>query len=54
MIIVATGKTLTATSTTIYVSPALPLVGGEVRTVLVVDPLLVTQPVQVYIANDVD
>ena len=25
-----------------------------VRTVLVVDPLLVTQPVQVYIANDVD
>jgi len=25
-----------------------------VRTVLVVDPLLVTQPVQVYIANDVN
>jgi hypothetical protein len=29
-------------------------VGGEVRTVLIVDPLLVTQPVQVYVADDVD
>jgi hypothetical protein len=29
-------------------------VGGEVRTVLVVDPLLVTEPVQVYVANDVN
>ena len=54
MVIVATGKTLTLTSTTIYISQAFPLGGGEVRTVLVVDPLLVTQPVQVYIASDVD
>jgi len=54
MVIVATGTTLTTTSTTVYVSSALPLVGGEVRTALVVDPLLVTQPVQVYIASDVN
>jgi hypothetical protein len=54
MVIVATGKTLSTTATTIYISPALPLTGGEVRTVLVVDPQLVTQPVQVYIASDVD
>jgi len=54
MVIAPAGTTLTITSTTIYASPALPLVGGEVRTVLVVDPLLVTQPVQVYIANDVN
>jgi hypothetical protein len=54
MVIAPAGTTLTTTSTTIYVSAALPLVGGEVRTVLVVDPLLVTQPVQVYTANDVN
>ena len=52
MVIVAAGTTLTTTSTSIYVSAALPLVGGEVRTVLVVDPLVTTQPVQVYIAID--
>lgn len=52
MVIVAAGTTLTTTSTSIYVSAALPLVGGEVRTVLVVDPLVTSQPVQVYIAND--
>lgn len=54
MVIVAAGTTLTTTSTSIYVSAALPLVGGEVRTVLVVDPLVTTQPVQVYIATDAD
>ena len=52
MVIVAAGTTLTTTSTSIYVSAALPLVGGEVRTVLVVDPLVTTQPVQVYMATD--
>lgn len=54
MVIVAAGTTLTTTSTSIYVSAALPLVGGEVRTVLVVDPLVTTQPVQVYLATDAD
>jgi hypothetical protein len=54
MVIVAAGTTLTTSSTSIYVSAALPLVGGEVRTVLVVDPLVTTQPVQVYIATDAD
>jgi hypothetical protein len=54
MVIAPAGTTLTITSKTIYVSASLPLVGGEVRTVLVVDPLLVTQPVQVYIADDVN
>jgi len=53
MIIAPAGTTLSTTSTTIYSSGALALVGGEVRTVLIVDPILVTQPVQVYIANDV-
>ena len=52
MVIVAAGTTLTTTSTSIYVSAALPLVGGEVRTVLVVDPLVTSQPVQVYMATD--
>ena len=52
MVIVAAGTTLTTTSTSIYVSPALALTGGEVRTVLVVDPVVTSQPVQVYIAND--
>jgi hypothetical protein len=54
MVIAPTGTDLTTTDTTIYTSAALPLVGGEVRTVLVVDPVLVTRPVQVYIANDVN
>jgi hypothetical protein len=54
MVIAPSGTTLSTTATTIYSSAALPLVGGEVRTVLIVDPLLVTEPVQVYIANDVN
>lgn len=54
MVIAPAGTVLSTTSTTIYSSAALPLVGGEVRTVLIVDPLLVTQPVQVYIAHDVN
>jgi hypothetical protein len=54
MVIAPAGTTLTTTATTIYVSQALPLTGGEVRTVLVVDPQLVTEPVQVYIAKDVN
>jgi hypothetical protein len=54
MVIAPTGTTLADNVTTIYTSAALPLVGSEVRTVLIVDPLLVTEPVQVYIADDVD
>ena len=54
MVIAPTGTTLSTTVATIYTSAAFPLVGGEVRTVLIVDPLLVTQPVQVYVADDVD
>lgn len=54
MVIAPAGTTLTVTATNIYSSGALALVGGEVRTVLIVDPVLVTQPVQVYIANDVN
>ena len=54
MVIAPAGTTLTVTATNIYHSGALALVGGEVRTVLIVDPILVTQPVQVYIANDVN
>jgi Domain of unknown function (DUF4397) len=54
MVIAPTGTTLSTTLTTIYSSGALALVGGEVRTVLIVDPVLVTQPVQVYIAKDVN
>ena len=54
MVIAPTGTTLSTTDTTIYTSAAFDLVGGEVRTVLIVDPILVTEPVQVYIANDVD
>jgi hypothetical protein len=54
MVIAPAGTTLSTTATTIYSSAALPLVGGEVRTVLIVDPILVTQPVQVYVANDVN
>lgn len=54
MVIAPAGTTLSTTASTIYSSAALPLVGGEVRTVLIVDPVLVTQPVQVYIANDVN
>jgi hypothetical protein len=54
MVIAPAGTTLSTTATTIYSSAALPLVGGEVRTVLIVDPILVTEPVQVYIADDVN
>lgn len=54
MVIAPAGTVLSTTSTTIYSSAALPLVGGEVRTVLIVDPLLVTEPVQVYMAKDVN
>jgi len=54
MVIAPAGTTLSTTLTTIYSSGALALTGGEVRTVLIVDPILVTQPVQVYIADDVD
>ena len=53
MVIAPAGTTLSTTATTIYTSAALPLIGGEVRTVLIVDPLLVTEPVQVYVASDV-
>jgi hypothetical protein len=54
MVIVPTGTTLADNVTTIYTSAALPLVGGEVRTVLIVDPELSTEPVVVYVANDVN
>jgi hypothetical protein len=54
MVIAPTGTTLADNVPTIYTSAAFPLVGGEVRTVLIVDPLLVTEPVQVFIAADVD
>lgn len=54
MVIAPTGTTLSTTATTIYSSAAFALTGGEVRTVLIVDPILVTQPVQVYVAKDVD
>jgi hypothetical protein len=54
MVIAPSGQALTITSTTIYSSSALALTGGEVRTVLTVDPQLATEPVQVYIANDVN
>jgi hypothetical protein len=54
MVIAPTGTTLAEGVSTIYASAALPLVGGEVRTVLIVDPQLVTEPVQVYVADDVD
>jgi len=54
MVIAPSGTTLATTVTTIYSSGALALTGGEVRTVLIVDPVLVTQPVQVYIAKDVN
>jgi len=54
LVIAPAGTVLSITATTIYSSAALPLVGGEVRTVLIVDPLLVTEPVQVYMANDVN
>jgi hypothetical protein len=54
MVIAPAGTTLSITATTIYSSAAMPLIGGEVRTVLLVDPQLVTQPVQVFIANDVN
>jgi len=54
MVIAPAGTTLSTTSTTVYSSAAFPLVGGEVRTVLIVDPQLVTEPVQVYVADDVN
>lgn len=54
MVIAPAGTTLSTTGTTIYSSAVLPLIGGEVRTVLIVDPILVSQPVQVYMARDVN
>jgi len=54
MVIAPTGTMLSTTNATIYSSAAFTLVGGEVRTVLIVDPQLVTEPVQVYVADDVD
>jgi hypothetical protein len=54
LVIAPAGTTLSTTATTIYSSAALALTGGEVRTVLIMDPLLVTQPVQVFVAKDVD
>lgn len=54
MVIAPAGTVLSTTATTIYTSAPFGLVGGEVRTVLIVDPQLVTEPVQVYVANDVD
>jgi hypothetical protein len=54
MVIAPTGTTLADDVSTIYTSAAFALVGGEVRTVLIVDPLLVTEPVQVYVADDVN
>ena len=54
MVIAPTGVTLSTTNATIYTSAAFNLVGGEVRTVLIVDPQLVTEPVQVYVAHDVN
>lgn len=54
MVIAPTGTTLVNGVSTIYTSAAFALTGGEVRTVLIVDPLLTTEPVQVYVADDVD
>jgi hypothetical protein len=53
MVIAPTGTTLKNSVTTIYSSAAFALTGGEVRTVLIVDPQLATEPVVVYVANDV-
>jgi Domain of unknown function (DUF4397) len=54
MVIAPSGTPLTINTTTIYTSAAFALVGGEVRTVLIVDPVLATQPVVVYVASDVN
>jgi hypothetical protein len=54
MVIAPAGTTLSTTETTIYSSSVFNLVGGEVRTVLIVDPQLATEPVTVYVANDVN
>jgi len=54
MVIAPAGTAISSGAGTIYTSAAFPLIGGEVRTVLLVDSQLVTQPVQVYVANDVD
>jgi hypothetical protein len=54
MVIAPTGTTLANGVTTIYSSAAFALTGGEVRTVLIVDPQLATEPVVVYVADDVD
>ncbi len=54
MVIAPSGTTLSTTATTIYSSAVFNLAGGEVRTVLIVDPLLATEPVQVYVAKDVN
>lgn len=53
MVIAPTGTTLKNGVTTIYSSAAFDLTGGEVRTVLIVDPQLATEPVVVYVADDV-
>ena len=54
MVIAPTGTTLKNGATTIYSSAAFALTGGEVRTVLIVDPQLAKEPVQVYVADDVN
>lgn len=54
MVIVPTGTTLKNGVSTLYSSAAFALTGGEVRTVLIVDPQLATEPVVVYVADDVD
>ncbi|WP_263358920.1 DUF4397 domain-containing protein [Acidicapsa ligni] len=54
MVIAPAGTKLTITATTIYTSGVFALVGGEVRTVLILDPQLSTRPVQVYTADDVN
>jgi hypothetical protein len=54
MVIAPAGTTLTVTNSAIYTSAALPLAGGEVRTVLILDPQLTTEPVVVYLADDVN
>lgn len=57
MVIVPTGTNVTSTTTKIpgYTSPSLALTGGEVRTVVIVDSQLTSNPpVQALIADDVN
>ena len=57
MVIVPTGTNVAGTTTKIpgYTSPALTLTGGEVRTVVIVDSQLTSNPpVQALIADDAD